>query len=409
MSTYKPTEKINYIDNKIENGIKIDWNKVRKEFKKLNIPSYTHNPLKCDIENCGYIIDISDRSRGKTTNKLIIGLILYKLYGITLQYIRCRSSSLRGNEKLDLYKTVTENGYIEKIFGKEYNGIINKSRRWYLCKFDETGEIIEQNTESNTVCIGLDESDLLKSTYNAPRGDMIFFDEFIETHYGLTDFVRFADIVKTIVRDRVSSVIFMSSNNINLNSPWFDEFCIRNEIEHMKQGDSKYIVSELGTHIYLEILGEDTSDRRIKSNRRFFGFRNPKLISITGRGEWATETFPHIPTYGDEDTPPEILQNNVFIKLSGKYVKLKLVNDSKIGVCVFVTPATKIYGDSIILTSDEITNKNEIYGIGTGTIFDIYWKLYMSNLFFFSRNSEGAFVKSYLSYAHSCIINKKGR
>lgn len=409
MSVYRGTEKIEYIENKVELGIKIDWGKVRKELKRLKIPADTHNPIKVDLEKCGYVIDISDRSRGKTTNKLIVGLVLYKFYNITLQYIRRRSGSLKGNEKLDLYKTVVEHNYIEKIFGDTYNGIMNKGRRWFLVKRDDSGEITDQNEEASTVCFGLDESDNLKSTYNAPRGDMIFFDEFIETSYGLTDFVRFSDIVKTIARDRISPVVFMSSNNINLNSQWFDEFCIRKDIENMKQGDSKYIVSDLGTHIHLEILAEDTSEKREKSNKRFFGFRNPKLISITGKGEWATETFPHIPIYRDEEQEqPKTLQNNIFLQLSGKYVKLKLVNDKERGVCVFVTPATKLYDDSIIVTADEITSKMQVFALGRGTFMDAIWKLYMNNKFYFATNAEGAFVKSYLSYAYSVISNMKG-
>lgn len=409
MSIYKGIENITYIENKVVYGIKIDWGKVRKELKKLKIPVDTHNPLKADMEKCGYVIDISDRSRGKTTNKLIVGLILYKLYNITLQYIRRNSTSLKGNEKVDLYKTVVEHNYIEKIFGDKYNGIINKGRRWFLVKRDDNGEIVDQNDEASTVCFGLDESDNFKSTYNAPRGDMIFFDEFIETSYGHTDFIRFADLTKTITRDRLSPVVFMSSNNINLNSQWFDEFCIRKDIEHMKQGDSKYIVSELGTHIYLEILAEDKSEKRDKSNKRFFGFRNPKLISITGKGDWATETFQHIPTYRDEEQEfPKVLQNNIFLQLSGKYVKLRLVNDNERGICVFVTPATRLYDDSIIITSDEITSKMQIFGLGKGTFMDAIWKLYMNNKFYYATNSEGSFVKAYLSYAYSVIANMKG-
>ena len=76
--------KIEYIDGRQKLGIKIDWKLVRKEFRKLHCPVTSHNPLKADMEKCGYVIDLSDRSRGKTTYKLIVGLILFKLYGINL-------------------------------------------------------------------------------------------------------------------------------------------------------------------------------------------------------------------------------------------------------------------------------------------------------------------------------------
>ena len=84
--------------------------------------------------------------------------------------------------------------------------------------------------------------------------------------------------------------------------------------------------------------------------------------------------------------------------MSSKLVKLKLVNDKERGLCVFVTPATKVHNDSIIMTADDINKKNEVFGVGKGTFLDAYWKLYAKNKFYYSRNSEGSFVSAYLSY-----------
>ena len=64
-------------------GIIIDWKWVRKQYDALNMPKIYHDPLKPDFEKFGYSIDMSDRSRGKTTNKLIVGLILYRKSGKT--------------------------------------------------------------------------------------------------------------------------------------------------------------------------------------------------------------------------------------------------------------------------------------------------------------------------------------
>lgn len=395
---WKPKEEIEFIDGNKNLGIKIDWSKVRKEFRKLGIPKNTYNPLKADLNKCGYVIDMSDRSRGKTTNKLILGLLLYKMYGITLQYIRQKKLDCERKNIINLYETVIEHNYIEKIFDNNFNDIEYYGKRWYLIKRDNEGNIEYKNEEHCTFCIGLDESDTLKSTYNAPKGDIIFHDEFITTIYGYNDFIRFSDICKTIIRDRISPVIFMSANTININSPWFDELCLREEIETMNRGESRYIESELGTHIYIEILGEDISKARDNVNKRFWGFKNPKLISITGKGTWATENYQHIPTYECEDDEPQILQNRVFIRMSSKLVKLKLVNDKERGLCVFVTPATKVHNDSIIMTADDINKKNEVFGVGKGTFLDAYWKLYAKNKFYYSRNSEGSFVSAYLSY-----------
>ena len=192
----------------------------------------------------------------------------------------------------------------------------------------------------------------------------------------------------------------MSANTSNIDSPWFDELAIKEDVETMKQGDKRYIVSEMGTHIYVEILSPDTSKERASVNTRFWGFKNPKLISITGKGEWATENYPHIPVY-DKDHVPETLHDILFIRMSNKYVKLRLVEDEEIGLCVFVVPATRVYDDSIILTIDDITKRNELFGFGKGTFCDAYWKLYYKNKFFYANNRVGSFVATYISSART--------
>lgn len=404
---WKPTQKIEYINNNQALGIKIDWKLVRKEYRKLHCPPSTHNPLLADFDKCGYVIDLSDRSRGKTTNKLLVGLILFKLYGINLHYIRQSSEDCELKAIRKLYETVQDYKYIAKIFDDMFNDIKYIGKRWYLMKRSDNG--IEYQCEDDcTYCCGLDESDHMKSTYNAPRGDMIFFDEFISTFYGANDFVRFNDICKTIIRDRLSPVVFLSANTINKNSPWFDEFIIRKEIETMEQGESK-IVNSYDTHIYVEILTADNSEVRQAVNKRFWGFPNPKLASITGKGTWATDHYQRIPIYRNPyDEQPRTLQDILYISMSGKLVKLKLVNEPTLGLCVFVTPATIVHANDIVLTADEITNKRTLFGLGKGTFVEAYWKLYDQNKFYYARNSEGDFVRSYLSYYKTKAVKMKG-
>lgn len=407
MIKWTPTQKIEYINGMQKLGIKIDWKLVRKEYKKLHCPASTHNPLLADFEKCGYVIDLSDRSRGKTTNKLLVGLILFKLYGINLQYIRQSAEDCELKNIRKLYETVQDYQYISKIFDDYFNDIRYIGKRWYLLKRDENG-IQYQCEEDCTFCCGIDFGMKIKSSYNAPRGDMIFFDEFISNHYGANDFSNFNDLCKTIIRERQSPVIFLSANTINKNSPWFDEFIIRKDIETMKQGETK-IINTYDTHIYLEILPEDISEERKAVNKRFWGFPNPKLASITGKGAWATDHYQKIPLYrNDDDVQPQTLINCVFIRMSGKYVKLKLVNDVKLGLCVFVTPATKVYDDSIILTADDIQGRKELFGFGKGTFVEKIWKLYDQNKFYYSTNTEGDFVRSYITYFKTKAAKMKG-
>ena len=57
----------------------IDWNLIRKTAKQLGIfPKGFWNPLHCNFEECGMQMLLSERSVGKTTGILLIGMLLNK-------------------------------------------------------------------------------------------------------------------------------------------------------------------------------------------------------------------------------------------------------------------------------------------------------------------------------------------
>lgn len=397
---------IRYINDDPQQGIMIDWEYIHKEFLKIGECKKYPDPLRCDVGQVGYIIDLSDRSRGKTSQKLILGLLLYVAYGIQLHVIRQSKRMTEPKVIKDMYKTVIENHYISEITEGRWNHIFYRGKRWYLCHVDDTGEIDEIDTDHCCICFGLDESDDIKSTYNAPRGDMIYYDEFISTYYGYDDFIRFTDICKTVIRSRKSPIIFMSSNTIDLNTPWFDEFGIRSEVQTMHMGDFKILSTDLGTHIYIEILAAEHSKIRHSVNRRFFGFNNSRLNAISGRGEWATDTYPHIPPY--KETEPECVCNRVYLHYQGQYIHLKLMSDPVKGCVVHVTPATKTYDDSIIITADEPTTKNHVFGFCEQTTLQLWWQLYKQNRWLYTSNGLGSTIHSYVGFVRTKTEKMRG-
>lgn len=392
-------QQIKYIENKPELGIVIDWDMIHKAFLKTGKCKEYPDPLSADITKVGYIVDMSDRSRGKTTQKLILGLLLYIAYGIRLHVIRQSSRMTEPKVIRNMYDTVLSEGYIEIITEGRWNSIYYRGKRWYLCLVDDDGTILETDTHECAICFGLDESDDLKSTYNCPVGDMIFFDEFISSSYGYDDFIRFIDICKTIIRDRRSPIIFMSSNTIDLNSMWFDEFGCRREIESMRYGDQRIIATDYGTHMSIELLEPDRSHKRRKVNERYFGFNNPRLNAISGRGEWATDVYPHIPKRRDKEVT--VLDNHVYLWYQGQYIHLTLVKDTQRGLCVHVTPATRVHDDSIILSAEEPESERHLFGFGKGTALDFWWKLYYENRWFYIHNGMGSTIHSYVGYVKS--------
>lgn len=391
-------QKIKYIDNDPALGIVIDWKMIHKALLSTGKCRNYPDPLRADPAQVGYILDMSDRSRGKTTQKLVLGLLLYIAYGIDLQLIRQAKRMTEPKMIRNMYDTLIELHLIEEITEGRWNSIFYRGKRWYLCLLGDDGQIIEADDHHCTICFGLDESDDLKSTYNAPRGDMIYYDEFISRDYGYDDFIRFTDICRTIIRDRKSPIIYMSANTIDKNSPWFDELGIRSEIETMHMGDTKVLATDLGTHIYIEILGASNSRKRIDVNRRFFGFNNPRLNALTGRGEWATDTYPHIPSY--DKNPPEIIKGNVYLQYQGQDIRLQLVRDPRLGLAVFASPG-RVHDDSIIITADDPSSPRHVFGLCHGTRLQLWWDLYQQNRWCFASNGLGATVRSYVGYVRS--------
>lgn len=406
-----------YIDNDPKKGILYDWKKIRKEYKKLKIPKEYYYPLKVQWENAGYCIALSDRARGKTSEVLILGGIMNKLYGTVIHYIRQDEKTITPYSMRDLFATLVECGYIEKLTDGLYHDVYYYGHKWYYCNYDENGKRTETAPEHFMICMHLGESDKRKSSYNCPRGDLIIFDEFIQlSGYGYSDFIRFSDLVSTIFRKRLGGCIYMLSNTIDLTSPWFDEFCIRDDINTMEQGESRMIESPLGTKVFVEILTADASELSRSVNTRYFGFPNPKLAAITGKGTWATEMYPHIPpaSYLDpatgerEERDIKIVYNKLFLRQSGKLLKLQLIMDER-GLCVYVMPATRTYDDSFILTHGEITNQQEIFCFGQrGTPLETWWKLYKQNKWYFATNADGALIASYVRMCNQKLRKLNG-
>lgn len=409
--------KIKYIDNDIKKGILYDWKFLKKEYKKLGVPKEYYNPLRIDWTQAGYCQALSDRARGKTTEVLLLGMLMNKHYGTVVHYIRQDEKTITPYSMRDLFSTIQECGYIEKITDGKYSGVYYYGHKWYYCTYDENGKRLETSPEHFMICMHLGESDKRKSSYTCPRGDLIVYDEFIQlSGYGYGDFVRFADLVSTIFRKRLCGCIYMLSNTIDLTSPWFDELCIRDDINTMEQGESRLIESPLGTKVFVEILKADASEQSQNVNRRYFGFPNPKLSAITGKGTWATETYPHIPaqsvtnplTGEKEEREIKVIYNKLFLRQSGKLLKLQLVSDER-GLCVYVTPATRTYEDSFILTHGEIQTDREIFAFGQrGTPLEMFWKLYKQNKWYFATNSDGALVAAYVKMCNEKLRKLSG-
>lgn len=397
-----------YIDGDSKNGIKYDWGLIHAEYRKLNVPAIYYDPLKLPIPETKWNIVMSERSRGKTSEILLLGMVMNKHYGTHIQYLRSREDMIVKKNSEDLFTVLVRAGYVEKLTDGKYNSVVYRSRRWYFQKIDDDGNEIERAPEQFCTMLSIDHAEIYKSAYNAPLGDYIVFDEFIERAFYPDLFISFVDLVKTIARDRLSVVLILLSNTIDRNAIILKDLMITEAIEDMKQGDAKVIVTPKGTKIYVEImekLQKKASNKRNKVNTEYYGFDNNRLSGITGSDTWAVDSYPH---------PPKkfkIIQKNHYLELNGKLVNMEICqtlppdDDSDADyyqdqVFINLHPATKTYEDSVIYSIESnVYDSRYRYKFGMMQMDQWLWKKYNANLFTYSDNTTGALVDKYIQMA----------
>lgn len=381
-----------YIDNNSKNGLYYDYDKIRKEYKKLKVPKDFYTPVNLPFESAKYFVGVSERSTGKTTNWVLFGMVMNKLYNTQIQYIRQSKDMIMPKNLNQFMDVIINNGYVEKITDGQYNSCEYFARCWRYIKIEE-GEIKEKAKTPFMVCLSLDEAQNYKSSYNAPFGDIIIFDEFVSKRYWPNEFVIFCDLVKTIIRERISPFVVMLANTTDRYNEYFRELQIQDEILRIKVNEFFIKQTNKGTTIYCELIGNKNIERE-KLNELFFGFKNPRLASITG-GDWAIDNYQHI-----EREESKILDKTRFIEFNGYLVNLEICQNDRLGIFVKAHKATKTYEESIIYTVEGIRDKRYRHKFGYTKLDKLLFTYFNRNKFFYSNNEVGNVVTSYIANAN---------
>lgn len=377
---------------------KWDWKLIKKEWNKLKMPKNVaydpfHVPFDVKLYNhCSYYMFFSKRGVGKTTTMLLLGLILFKLYGVVIQYIRQKEDMLRPKFAQELMKTILECGYIEKLTDGRWNYAYYYANKWVFCKLSESGKIEEKTAIHFMYELSIDQSFTYKSNYNAPHGDWILFDEMLGRKYEPNEFIYFMDILSTIIRKRQGVRIILLSNAIDEYSEYFEEFEIEDQIKKLKRGDCDICTSSGGTKIYVEKIDQnDKNSARL--NKEYFGFKSPMLYAITGEGDWNVKICKH---WDIHDETAELIDRTHYIKMGLNLVRLELMRSEKYGFHVRVQKATKIYDDSVIYTMDEIEDERFRHSKGHSNVDRFIWALLAYDKWHYRTNSQKNFIDKYL-------------
>lgn len=388
-------EEIKYLNGNVQDGIKVDWQKVFSYYKALKMPKGIYNPAKeLDPGAAEWFILISSRSTGKTTNLLIISIILFLMYGITTPYIRQRPDMTARQNIEKLFEVIRACGYIKDLTDGQYNNVYYFGHKMYLCHIDEKGER-DGRSEAFLYALDLTQNEVYKSSLNMPTGDFIIFDEFISSTYANNEFVILCDLLKTILRDRLTGKIFLLANTTNYYNEYLRELYIQDEVLKVGEDEPFIKLTQKKTRIFVHIIS-NRNKQRAKVNTLYFGFDNPKLASITG-GSWAVDSYPHF--FRDDER--ELVAKDFYITYAGKILQLDLYISPKLGKHVFVHDAIKINDKARrIYTIGEIDDRRQAYKFGDTKIDKILWRLYNANKWYYYNNDIGFTVDTYVNKAN---------
>lgn len=248
--------------------------------------------------NAHYNIIFGQRSNGKTFSVQEEGIRKYIESGEQMAIIRRYDLDIQGKRGSETFKHFIENPERGNIISEMSNGkwtsIYFYSARWYLCKYDEKGNIIK---DVNPFCYAFSLSGMEhdKST-SYPKITTVLFDEFMTRDCYMTDeFVIFTNVLSTIIRQRNNVKVYMCGNTVNRYCPYFKEMGLDN-IQKMLPGDIQvYEFASMGKDI-LRIAVEyaDNPNKNGKPSDVYFAFNNPKLKMITN-GMWELAIYPHLP------------------------------------------------------------------------------------------------------------------
>lgn len=350
-----------------------DIQRIKKEIKKLNIPNkYYHINLDQFFSHDFYMMISIRENAGKTTSWLITALICNMINGCQLEYLKSDIQQIRQKGTENLFNTVRELGYIDKIYKGRWNDVIYKSRsrKFFLCR-KEDGEIVEEDAFPVCVVHALEESEDIKSVYNNPNGNLIVYDEFLDTRRATMDqWGEFMNLISTIGRpgtrlDEKTGLpmvrVAMLGNNTNQYNHWFDDFCITEEIERLKFGHYFEMKTEMGTSLICYMLDQDEKLKETVTGGKlhFFGFPTKKAAVFNGITEWSGKTYKHL-NFSIRELRPKY--NRLFIKHRNRLIQCELYKNEE-NYFVFAHFANEPWKDDNIILCLDPVKKCEVYGL----------------------------------------------
>ena len=381
-----------------------------REKKKKDKPIYW-NPSPLLSTRADYLISYGERSSGKTTAFESIFLIDYVESGYVNQccIIRRWEEDFKNNNGSQMWE-VFNHEWIDKDGNKrtikeltkgKYNAIRYWARKWYLVRYNEEGKIEESEEKPFCYGFGITSEEHYKST-SYPAIKWILFDEFITRDYYVpNEFVKFQNLLSTIIRKRDNVTICMCGNTLNQYCPYFKEMGLTG-IGKQKQGSiDVYSYGDSELKVAVEYSTIDKTDKKATASNKYFAFNNPKLKMITN-GNWEMDIYPHLPCDYDVSEIKYIF----YILFEEQLLQCEVISSKRIkSIFVFIhRKTTPIKEDNKNLVfqqeNDARMNYRRRLNKPTDNVSKKIWELFVKEQIFYQDNELGEVVRNYLIWCN---------
>lgn len=367
--------------------------------KKQKGRYYTlENILEFDAE---YNVIYSGRSDGKTTAVLSYAIDdhIASGYENQLAIVRRWEEDFKGKNGSQMFSNIVSMGWIREKTKGRYNGVYYWAQRWYLCTYGEDGKRIDTEEEPFAMGFSISSEEHYKST-SYPKIKTIFFDEFITRGYYIQEeFVKFQNLLSTIIRLRTDVKIFMCGNTINKYNPYFGEMGLKNASKQQPGTIDIYTYGETGLKVAVEFA---QVEGKLKEVNKYFAFDNPKLNMIT-EGAWEIDIYPHLPV---KYTPSNV-QYIFFIIFEGETLQGNVITVDDTTFIFIHRKTTPIKDDNKQLVYKQTIDYRRNYRRNImrpfGKADRKIAELFVKERVFYQDNEVGEIVNNYMKW---CYTNK---
>ena len=245
-----------------------------------------------DATDASYRLIIGQRSNGKTYSVLKTIIEQYLTEGKRSAYIRRYAEEITPKNCQLLFSQPSLIQLIIQLSGGEYNGTFYRANCFYFAFYDEDGK--KQRQDPIPFCITRSVN-TWETTKGQDAGELhlLCYDEFMTRSGYLSDeFVKFCNLLSSLIRDRKDCVIYMLANSVNKYCPYFEEMGLQ-DVDKMEQGEIRvYTYNNSDLKVAVEYCA--TVEATKKTASKYFAFENAQLAMITS-GAWEIKNYDRAP------------------------------------------------------------------------------------------------------------------